>query len=371
MLCDDASEYVSALCDGETIPPEPAKHISSCSVCLAQLSEYLTIGVELRRIASVEFFDPAPLRRWAKSQNILSAWWQKGWGTIRIPKLAFASLIAGVLVLISTLALVKVRANGGGTVVLLSISAGAGQPMECALSTEGSGNRSCARIENEENQNILAYQVEILSRSDDRIRLGFRSKAWPLTSIGEDSHSVDDLNREPQQEYWFEPGDTLKVDVPGTTPLNVTGNWLDHIPAFVGMNSLDPGPDELRIISPVLLQDKNVLGDLNGGAATETERGWAALIYFPTQGLYMISLSHMKGALAADAQLNRISFKENGLSFAFVTGTPITRARKVWVLHDPTFRPKARGENGDRSYVASWALLQSEPDVWVPRTEPQ
>ncbi len=57
MICTEAAEFVSALCDGEIIPPTAAEHIGTCPACQARLRDYLNLGVELRRTASLEQFD--------------------------------------------------------------------------------------------------------------------------------------------------------------------------------------------------------------------------------------------------------------------------------------------------------------------------
>jgi anti-sigma factor RsiW len=101
-LCD-AAEYISALCDGETIPPAAAQHIATCRDCEARLGDYLAMGVDLRRTASLALAEAVPSQTWTKPQNRVATWWQKGWGTMRIPRVAFAILIAGILFLASAL----------------------------------------------------------------------------------------------------------------------------------------------------------------------------------------------------------------------------------------------------------------------------
>ena len=34
------------------------------------------------------------------------------------------------------------------------------------------------------------------------------------------------------QEVWFEPGESLKVDVPEVGTLTLKGEWLDHVPIW-------------------------------------------------------------------------------------------------------------------------------------------
>jgi hypothetical protein len=75
MKCAEATEFVSALCDGETIPRPAAEHIGECEVCRARLKDYAEIGAELRRVASLEPMEEARVRSWEKSERAGSSWW--------------------------------------------------------------------------------------------------------------------------------------------------------------------------------------------------------------------------------------------------------------------------------------------------------
>lgn len=370
MVCDSAAEFVSALCDGETIPVAAAEHISACHACQARLNEYLAFAIDLRLTASRELCEAIAPRVWTKPQNRIAVVWQKGWVTMRIPRLAFAVLIAGVLALASGLALVRVRARDEGPVVLLTVSSGSGQRRECALSIVDKKHGTCASIGKVADLNgILGYQIRLLGRSDSRVQLGIRTRTWPLVS-GSGSYSLSDIDRQPQQQFWFEPGDSLKVNVPGLVPLTIKGNWLDHMPSLVGMHTIDPGPEELRIISPLLLQGKDVIGDMENGAATEDKPDRAVWIHFPKQGSYFISLAQLKGGIQADVRLNRITFEDNGRRCVLLTGTPITRANHVWVLHPSDLGPRKNGLTSDRGVIGSRSLVETTPGVWVPRDIP-
>ncbi len=74
MTCNEAAEFVSALCDGETIPRNAAEHVGACQACQAQLKEYLAIGAELRRVASMETPEAATPRVWEKREGALANW---------------------------------------------------------------------------------------------------------------------------------------------------------------------------------------------------------------------------------------------------------------------------------------------------------
>jgi negative regulator of sigma E activity len=60
MTCQDAVDFVSALCDGERIPREAAEHIGQCDDCRARLQDYAILGAELRRTASLHSPENAP-----------------------------------------------------------------------------------------------------------------------------------------------------------------------------------------------------------------------------------------------------------------------------------------------------------------------
>lgn len=369
MICADVSEYVSALCDGEIIPSAAAAHIGNCPACQAQLRDYLEIGAELRRAASLEYSASVPLIDIAKPQNRLITWWQKGFASMRIPRLAFAVLIASVVALASSLAVVKVRARSSGTVVLLSITAGSGQPTECPLSLVDKKPQGCASIGNVDGK-VLGYTVHLLSHEDGRIELGVRMRQWPITPGTSTSYELKDVDNQPEQDYWFSPGDKLRIENTGLPTLTITGTWMDHVPSFVGATQMDPGPDEIRIVSPLLLTDKQVVGDLEGGSTTQDKPDWAAFMYFPKQGGFVVANSRIQGAIEAYVNLNRISFEEDGHTYALLTGTPVTRAQHVWVLHRPNFKPTDWNPKNkdDAAFITGEALRESSPGIWTPTT---
>jgi len=365
MNCADFSEYVSTLCDGEIIPSSAAEHIGSCPACQAKLHEYLEMGAELRRAASLDYSANIPPLVFVKPPSRLIAWWRKGFATMRIPRLAFVVLIASIVALASSLTLVKVRARSSGTVVLLSITAGSGQPTECPLSLADKKYQQCGFIGDVQG-NVLGYTVHLLSHDNGRIELGLRIRQWPAVPGTSTNYGLKDVDNQPEQDYWFAPGGKLKIDNPGLPSLTVTGAWMDHVPSFVGSSDMDPGPDEIRIISPLLLRDKEVVGDLPGGSSTENKPEWAVFMYFPKQGGFVIANSRIQDATEAYVNLNRISFEEDGQKYVLLTGAPVTRAQHVWVLHRPNFNPKAFGPNGEYAFISGEALRQASPGIWTP-----
>lgn len=365
MICSDAAEYVSALCDGKTIPLTAAQHIGSCPDCQARMSDFLAMGVELRRTASLELVGAVPSRTWSKPRNRVATWWQKGWGTMRIPRFAFAVLLASIVVLASALAVNRVRANNTGTVVLLSIS-GPNSPqkeLDCPLSTVDKKWTTCSWFGRVGSQ-FVAYKVRLLSRDGGRVQLGIRTLTYPAAS-GPHNLSTFESSNEPGREAWFEPGERLEFPVPGLGSLTLKGVWMDHVPV---LGKLDPGPDELRLGSPLLVKDKVVVGDLSGaigGVYGEDRPNEAISFYIPGQGRFLISQLPMKGAVKAQVELSRISFKDGGYSWELVSGVPVCRADHLWVLHQPGFKMNNMG--GDHTALGNTKLVQAGPGVWEPQ----
>ena len=365
MICDDAAEYISALCDGETIPPPAAQHIATCPECEARLSDYLAMGVELRRSASLGLADAVPSRRWTKPQHRVATWWQKGWGTMRIPRVAFAGLIAGILVLASVLAVNKARAQNTGTVVLLTTVGPNGPLADCALSTQDRNQNSCVWY-GKVGSRFLAYRVLLGSRNGGRVQLVIYTVAYtPGATPGSPESQAGST-----QSIWFEPGAPSKFNVSQVGTLTLEGEWMDHMPI---LGTLEPIPNEIRLGRPLLLKDNVVVGDLSrniGGiyGADEVDRAFG--FYISGQGRFLLSQLPMKGAVEADVVQGRISFDEGGHSWELLSGVPVCRADHIWVLHQAEFKPKTIGPN-DITCCYTARLVQKEPGVWVPQEMPK
>src|ERR1700722_13195618 len=72
MRCEEAGEFVSAICDGESIPASAAEHVGQCEICRCRLKEYSEIGAELRLVASLESSRRPEVRQWRKEQRVRS-----------------------------------------------------------------------------------------------------------------------------------------------------------------------------------------------------------------------------------------------------------------------------------------------------------
>jgi hypothetical protein len=221
------------------------------------------------------------------------------------------------------------------------------------------------------NQRLAGFQFELLARSGDRVQLGFRSNANPFPADGHGRMGVAEVRSQPQSQYWFEPGQTLKIDMEGVGTLAVTGQWTDHTPVFyhnpalVG-ETMDPNAEELRLVSPLLLRNKQEIGEISD-SATATGPGDAIQVYIPSHGRYLLSLEPMKGAVEANTVLNRITFELNGQENVFVAGAPVARAHTVWVLYETDFKPPIANLPG---FVSSGELSKIAPEAVLPVQPP-
>jgi exosortase D (VPLPA-CTERM-specific) len=97
LRCEEAGEFVCALCDGESIPPAAAEHVGTCETCQSRLKDYGAIGTELRRVASLEPSAEARARTWETRQRVTSSWWERGWALMALLPLTvwlYASILA-------------------------------------------------------------------------------------------------------------------------------------------------------------------------------------------------------------------------------------------------------------------------------------
>jgi hypothetical protein len=333
MTCNEAAEFVSALCDGEIIPRAAAEHVGSCATCRTRLKEYIGIGVELRRVASLDCGEEMGFRACAKQQGAIRIWWRKGWENMRIPRFAFVSLVMAIGGLSSGLTLIGVRAHTREKVVMLKVVPASGHVNPCPLSMEDKKYSECSWSVGV-NSGMLSYKIKLHSKDSDRVELGIQT-SFTKDARGNEA-STQAMDNAPERQFWFEPGKTLQFDVAGLGPVIVTGEWLDHMPYFAEMDiehNLAPSLNEIRMISPVLLRGDQVVFDAQGGSVIADEPDDAFWMYVPESGLYALSLTPMERAVRGQVKNNRVSFEIDGQSYQFITGAPVTRDDLVWVLH--------------------------------------
>ena len=351
MRCDEVAEYVSAICDGETIPHDAAAHLRECAVCSGLIQEYIVLGVALRREASLEFSAPST-PHWETKTGVIYRLWRKGWGTMRIPRVAFAAIVLMALIAVGAgWKMIRVGAQGTGSVVLLTIEReGQSEPAICPLSVVDPHDGGCAfggEIDPMKNT-APAVSFKVAGRTADGVRLLVKTTIHTAANPNvreEDRHepnpSMDkaDLVRQSSREMLLVPGVPLKIQVEGMGTMTLRAEWSDHMPPWRGMlTNIDPGPTELRISNPFLLKEDTRIGDITASAGTENGFEHGVAIVYPEAGRYLFSLAPIKDAVVGDIKENRIDFEYNGANFVLLTGAPISRQKKVWIRAQPNYK---------------------------------
>lgn len=359
MKCEESAEFVSALIDGEPIPRDAAEHIGLCASCKIRLKEYVEISVELRRAAVLTMPDDIAAHNWSQ-EKVTSHWWQKGLQTMRVPRLAFASLLIVIVALTSGLVMQKVRAQAQSPILMLHVTTANSAEHPCPLLIQGQHSAPCGSVL-PVGKDIFVSGYRVLSVDGSRVQIGVRTVLKKLAP-GQNaiSASSNDIEGTPETEYSFEPGEKLEIQGDGSTPITITGEYLDHLPPLSDENSIDPEPNFMRIVSPLLLKDKNEIFDFEGSSATQIQKGFGADIYSPKAGLYVVSLTPFPGAVEGKINQSRISFQIGGSSYELLTAVPIARAEKAWILRDPDFQPSKHysGTNDDQPYAGAIRLDQ-------------
>jgi hypothetical protein len=370
MNCEGVAEFVSALFDGEKIPREAAKHIGVCEACRARLKEYAEIGVELRRVASLESDEVPVAGTWEQQHSAVASWWRRGFQTMRVPRFAFVFMLALIAALGSGLAVLKARPVRVLMLTVHPVNPQPGHTVRCALLIDDEKVSPCGFMVEAKSGTVGSF-IRIVRRGGEHFELSVRTKFWPIPSGEDKSYSAtlnfEDSQKLPETMYWFEPGQELEVEVPGFGTLLITGELRDHMPAILTSRDeqLDPEPNEIRIVSPVLLRDKERILDFEGASSASDEEGACVVMYAPQEGRYVLSLVRIEGAVEGDISQSRAHFKMNGKSYTLLTGAPIaSRADRMWILHQPNYKPSddMPGAEDDRWFTGSPKLEDLFPN---------
>jgi len=348
MKCEDAAEFVSALYDGERIPREAAEHLGACKVCQESMSAYATLGAEMRRVASLEE-SATKANSWEKQESTQSSWWRKSRETMRIPRFAFALMLAAIFLLSGGLALVRARPGKGGSVLWLVTKLPDGTTFHCPLDTDGDpGSDRCGHYVTVSHVALLSVNIRFLRREGERVALGVQTRYEnPFPHFR--GPAEDRLKDVPEETVWIEPEARQEFPVAGLGPIEMTGVFMDHKPPlfFTPEDTVDPQPQEFRIVSPVLIRGKEVVFNFAGASSTGTSTEANVEIYWPGEGRYMISVTPFQGAVEARVNVSQIDFSLEGQEYTLLTGVPITRLEHVWIKHEAAYRPSERTPGRD------------------------
>jgi hypothetical protein len=343
MKCEETAEFASRLCDGQVISRDIAEHIGTCEACRMRLNAYAAIGAELRRAASLE--QPITLKTvaWEKGQTFRRLWWQEGRRTMKMPRFAFASMLALILLLSGGLVLVRARAgaDAGESVLVLTFKVlPQGITRDCVITTDGNSKTGQCGYGLGLNDGTLGLMFRFVSRNDDRTQVGIKTT---YKSTPNQFTFPDDLKNVPERMISIEPDHKEKIMVPGVGEIELTGQYLDHVPLIWQRprETLEPGEDEFRVVAPVLIRGNEVACDLNenGYSISNGDADATLMIYCPGQGRYLVSRVPFGGAVEATVTMGEISFKLDGRDYRLLSAMPMVRGNHVWVSHDSQYKP--------------------------------
>lgn len=344
MTCEEAKEFLSPLCDGELIPEEAARHIGNCERCRAKVNAFSAMGIELRRLASVEKRGQLKAGSW--DQVKAQSWsWIKGGETMRIPRLVFGLMLGLILLLSGGLVLVRARTAVDGPVLVLTFKLPPnGRVARCVITTDGNlKTNHCNYSTGGGSWGTLTVNARFVGKEGGgRTEIGVRTRYENQPhDTKTPSGNTDDLKDTREDILWIEPGGKQDISVAGLGQVEVTADYMDHIPTLLYRpeETLDPKPNQLRVVSPVLIRGKELVCNLAGSNSIDTGDPDATLmIYIPGDGRYLISSVPFEGAVEGNVEPGQIKFNLKGQDYLLLTAMPTTRSEHVWVTHDPQYK---------------------------------
>jgi hypothetical protein len=187
---------------------------------------------------------------------------------------------------------------------------------------------------------VLYVSVRFLSKEEDRIELGLKNRYEKQVS-GVKQRDWNDLPDIPEEKVWIVLGENREISVPGLGPIELRGEFMDHVPTllFRPEEVLDPQKNELRIVSPVLIREREVVFNAGGSSSISSgDPDPAVMMYMPGEGRYLISIVPFDGAVEGSVELGQIRFRLEGQDYLLLTAMPTTRSEHVWVVHDPRYK---------------------------------
>lgn len=348
MKCEDAAEFLSALHDGERIPRGAAEHLGGCEECQDRMIAYSAVGAELRRIASLE--EPPELQAAAWPTEVgrrSTRWWQKAAQTMRIPRFAFALMLCAIVVLAGGLAMERARAGSAGPVLRLRTKLPTGEkPFDCYMAAREEPRENCEEFRRVAPNGTLSIGVRFIQRDGQRSQVGVKTRydnPYPEWMLGRPSS--ERLTEVAEEKVWIEPGEVQKIAIAGWGSMEITGEYIDHVPPFPFSpdDTIDVKPNVFRLAAPVLLRGKEVVFNFGGGSSEFDDKpGSGGAIYWPGEGRFLFSLRPFPGAVEGKVFGSQVEFQMEGQTYTLLTGVPPTSAEDVWIKHEADYKPSQR-----------------------------
>lgn len=333
MNCQEAELHISALYDGEPVPPDAAQHISACESCRRVLNDYSRMGAELRLAAIIGPAQLPPLL--PPRRNFFDFWWRR----VPVPRLALAALIACLVLATTAVSLVHAQSKPLWFRFGYGFGKNVGSPY--ILAKAGYNQMGVATEWINENQIGVLLRVNVVSISTDDVVLRCRAVPAPTTPTAAGARVVppkDGVPLDAAPIVHYKPGQALAIPVEGGSTVYLKGEVFDHEPKIAFGFPLDPGPGQFMIRSPVLISSNEILGDNQGITAIASKDYPVIRFLAGSHGTYLFALRPFPGAVQGKLEWGEITFKLDNEQYRLIAPAPMTggdQPRPVWVSYNP------------------------------------
>ena len=145
-----------------------------------------------------------------------------------------------------------------------------GRAFHCLLDTDGEpGSDGCGHYITVSHGALLSVNIRFLRREGERVAVGVQTR-YENPSPHYHGPAEDRLKDAPEETVWIQPEARQEVSVAGLGPIEMKGAFMDHKPPwfFTPEDTVDPQPQELRIVSPVLIRGKELVFNFAGASST-------------------------------------------------------------------------------------------------------
>jgi hypothetical protein len=329
----ESEVYVSALYDGESVPPDAARHISQCENCQRILTDFSKLGAELRLAAALQATELPPLQVPGRRSLLQFL------GTrIAIPRFALAGLVACIVLAGATAALVHAQNRPLWFQFAYSLNKDSQFPYCVAKAGyDNSGATMTASANGAPEGAAVRVQVESISSGDVALRVRAIQPRFETTSTGTRLLPSDrkiSLDGIPVVHY--RPGETLIIPIEGGRSLYLKGEVVDHQPQIAFGVPLEPPAEQMVVRSAVLMNGERLIGNFAGASSTANNED-AVIAMTGQNGAFLFGLKPFPGAVEGQANWGELTFSLDGENYRLLAAAPITsgdQPRVVWVRHD-------------------------------------
>jgi hypothetical protein len=335
-MCLQAAEFISALCDGESIPREVARHIGQCDVCQLRLHDYVRMGVELKRLASASA--PASVKPiyWTNERRSKFNLWRIWRESMRIPRVAFALMVMVIAVLSFRIA--SVHATGARQWLLMHVWDENGKEQAKLIAGFAPDEKSPnPTIMIAVPRGTLGLNIVLLGEREGAANLGIRAMYFPPDA--DKSRQREQLRSAPMKEITCVPGQRTPLVVEGYGSIEIGAEVTDKLPEGADPNkrTLFPPQGSLNVSGSLVLlnEDKVESKAVAGSGQIAAADGYFAL-RAPGNGRYVFAARPFDGAVEGQLNFNQIQFKLDGQSYLLLAGSPVAHdsQQQMWVRYD-------------------------------------